>query len=73
MTKYNYDALTNTKVAMTPEEEAAFDAKLKAENDAKAVVMEQSQARAEDAKAKQASAHAKLKELGLTDDEIANM
>ena len=73
MTKYNYDALTNTKVAMTPEEEAAFDAKLKAENDAKAVVMEESKARAEDAAAKKASAHAKLKELGLTDDEIVNM
>ena len=73
MTKYNYDALTDTKVAMTAEEEAAFDAKLKAENDAKAVVVEQVKAREEDEAAKKASAHAKLKELGLTDEEIANI
>jgi hypothetical protein len=73
MTKYNYDALTNTKVAMTPEEEAAFDAKLKAENDAKAVVVEQVKAREDEVAAKKASAHTKLKDLGLTDEEIAAM
>ena len=73
MTKYNYDALTNTKVAMTPEEEPAFDAKLKAENDAKEVVIEQVKVREEAAAAKKASAHTKLKDLGLTDEEIAAM
>ena len=60
MTKYRYDALTDSKVVMGAEEEAAFDADLKAANDDKAIRMAEAEAADAQKATDKASAKAKL-------------
>jgi hypothetical protein len=70
MTKYRYDGLTDSRIAMTAEEETAFDADLLACNEAKAARIVTAEGIATQDATDKASGNQKLLDLGLSQAEV---